>query len=353
VPQREDGDPEVPSALFTPFTVGNVTLKNRSVMSPMCQYSVWAEDGCPNTWHYVHYLSRAVGGTGLIMFEMTDVLPDGRITVRDLGLWDDAQVPGFRRLVEEIHRLGAKVGIQLAHAGRKAESESLDVVGPSAIPFSPDYRTPRPLSRGEIDEVVEAFGQAARRAVEAGFDLVEIHAAHGYLLHQFLSPLSNRRTDEYEDPALFPEVVIRKVREALPSGMPLFVRISATEWTEDGYDFDFLLPLLGRLRDAGADLFDVSSGGNAPIPAPAYPGYHLPYAREIRRTLGVPVAVVGMMEDYRIAEHAVASEQADLVFVARGMLRDPYWTNSASMALQNVRLVPDQYVRAYPGVPKA
>lgn len=338
------------SQLFSPFTIGSLTLKNRAVMSPMCQYSVWAEDGRPNEWHYVHYVSRAVGGTGLIMVEMTDVLPDGRITVRDLGLWDEEQVPAFQRLVDEIHHYGAKAGIQIGHAGRKAESPSLDAVGPSPVPFASGYRTPRELSEREIEEIVEAFGQAARRAVAAGFDLVEIHGAHGYLIHQFLSPLSNHRRDLYRDPTRFGVAVIQRVREELPRGMPLFLRVSATEWTPEGYDFPALVDMAKVFRDAGVDLFDVSSGGNAPVVPPAYPGYHLPFAAELRRRLGVPVAVVGMMEDYRLAEYAVASGSADLVMVARGMLRDPYWANSASVALRNVRLVPDAYARAYPGL---
>jgi NADPH2 dehydrogenase len=341
-------------SLFSPFTLGSLTLKNRVVMSPMCQYSVWAEDGRPNDWHHVHYVARAVGGTGLVMFEMTDVHPDGRITVHDLGLWDDAQVPAFARIVEEIHRYGAKAGIQLAHAGRKAQSESLRPVAPSAIPYSPQFRTPHALTTDEVRELVDAFALAVRRAVRAGFDVVELHGAHGYLLQQFLSPLSNRRTDVYAEPTRFPCEVIQAAKAELPAGMPLFLRVSASEWHPDGYDFPALLEMCRAFRSAGVDLFDVSSGGNTPDQQhEEYPGHHLPYAAALRKELGVPVAVVGVMEDVRLAEHALRSEEADLVVIGRGMLRDPYWANTASVTLQGVRLLPAAYARAYPGLPSA
>jgi NADPH2 dehydrogenase len=336
--------------LFNPFTLKGLELKNRVVMSPMCQYSVWDEDGRPNAFHHVHYVSRAVGGTGLVMFEMTDVLPDGRITVRDLGLWSDDQVPAFAAIVAEIHRYGAKAGIQIAHAGRKAESESLRPVAPSAIPFSPQHRTPHALTEREIEEVVDAFAAAARRAVAAGFDTVELHGAHGYLLHQFMSPLSNQRGDAYREPTRFPVAVITAVRAALPPEMPLMMRVSATEWTDEGYDFAALLEFCRAFQAAGVDLFDVSSGGNAPVRPPhLYPGYHVPFAAALKKALGIPVSVVGLIDDHRLAQHIVMSEAADLVVVARGMLRDPYWANSASIALRNVRLVPDAYHLAFPG----
>jgi NADPH2 dehydrogenase len=339
------------SKLFSPWSLKGLTLKNRVVMSPMCQYSVWAEDGKPNSWHYVHYISRAVGGAGLIFFEMTDVLPDGRITVHDLGLWSDEQIPAYAAIVEEIHRYGAKAGIQIAHAGRKAQSESLKPVGPSAIPFSPEYRTPHALTTDEVKAVVDAFAAAARRALRAGFDVIELHGAHGYLLHQFMSPLSNRRDDVYAEPTRFPVEVIQAVKAELPSHMPLFMRLSATEWTPEGYDFPALLEMARAYQKAGVDVFDVSSGGNSPATPPVvYPGYHVPFAAALRRELGMPIAVVGMLENWHLAEHVLQSEEADLILIGRGMLRDPYWANSASVALDRVRLVPEEYARAYPGL---
>lgn len=339
--------------LFTPFALKDLSLKNRIVMSPMCQYSVWDEDGKPNDWHFVHYVSRAVGGAGLIMFEMTDVHPDGRITVRDLGLWEDGQIPAFARIVDACHGLGAKVGIQLAHAGRKATSPSLDIIGPSAVAFSEDSRVPRALTITEIERLIDAFAAAARRAQAAGVDTVELHGAHGYLLHQFMSPLSNRRDDRYGEPTLFPVSVIQAVRSELRRGVPLLMRLSATEWSEEGYSFSDLLTYARAFKDAGVDLFDVSSGGNTPHGAPKVgPGYQVPFAAELRSTLDVPVAAVGMLEDWHLAEQVLSSGQADLIMLARGLLRDPYWANRASMELAGTQLVPSQYDRAYPGARK-
>lgn len=336
------------SMLFSPFQLGDLVLKNRIVMSPMCQYSVWAEDGAPNEWHYVHYISRAVGGVGLVISEMTDVLPDGRITVHDLGIWDDRHIAPFRRIIDQVHQYGAKMGIQIAHAGRKAESPSLTPQAPSAIAFSERYRVPHALTVDEIHRVVDAFAAGARRAIAAGVDTLEIHGAHGYLVHQFMSPLSNRRDDLYGEPTRFGVDVIRAVKAEMPSGMPLLMRLSATEYHPEGYSFSDLVAMARVFRDAGVDMFDISSGGNAPVAPEVYPGYHVPYAATIRRELEVPVIAVGMLETPSLAESVLQQGQADLVALARGLLRDPYWANSAAMALGGRVQVPHQYYRAFP-----
>ncbi|MCL5012762.1 MAG: NADH:flavin oxidoreductase/NADH oxidase [Firmicutes bacterium] len=334
--------------LFDPFALNNLTLKNRVMMSPMCQYSVWDEDGKPNEWHYVHYISRAVGGAGLIMMEMTDVDPNGRITVRDLGLWSDDQIPAFQRIIDQVHGYGAKIGVQIAHAGRKTESPELRPVAPSPIAFSDRYRVPEELSVSDIRRLVEQFGEAAKRAVKAGADVIEIHGAHGYLVHQFMSPLSNRRMDTYGDPVRFGVEVIQSVKSGLPHGMPLIMRLSATEYVEEGYDFAELEKMAAIYHKQGVDIFDVSSGGNAPVMPKVFPGYQVPYAAKLREHLGVPVIAVGMLETPDLAESVLQQEQADIIAIARGMLRNPYWANTAAQALGGTIQVPAEYDRAFP-----
>lgn len=335
------------SVLFSAFSVKGVTFKNRIVMSPMCQYSVEDASGKPGPWHFTHYVSRAVGGAGLIMLEMTDVHPDGRITVRDLGLWDDRQIDPFARLVDQIHQAGAKAGIQLAHAGRKAQSPELALVAPSALPYSERYRVPRALATDEVAGLVDAFAASARRAVAAGFDVIELHGAHGYLVHQFMSPASNHRQDKYGEPTRFPVEVLTAMKAAMPADMPLFMRISATEHDSRGYSFEQLLEMARAFRQAGADLFDVSSGGNLLVTYEEYPGYHVRYAARIREELGVPVSVVGKLESPMLAESVLQQGQADLIAIGRGMLRDPYWALSAARELRERVEVPEQYRRAY------
>ncbi|OLZ11144.1 NADH:flavin oxidoreductase/NADH oxidase [Sulfobacillus thermosulfidooxidans] len=334
--------------LFEPFTLKDLTLKNRIMMSPMCQYSVWDEDGKPNEWHYVHYISRAVGGTALIMIEMTDVDPNGRITVRDLGLWSDDQIPAFRRIIDQVHQYGAKIGIQIAHAGRKTESPSLQPVAPSAIAFSDRYRVPQALSIDEIHRLVDNFGLAAKRAVKAGVDTIELHGAHGYLIHQFMSPLSNHRSDVYGEPTRFGVEVIESVKSHMPQGMPLIMRLSATEYVDGGYDFPSLEKMAEVYRDHGVDMFDVSSGGNAPVVPKMYPGYQVSYAATLREHLNVPVIAVGMLETPELAEFVLEQQQADVIAIARGMLRNPYWANTAAQVLGGTIQVPPEYDRAFP-----
>lgn len=337
--------------LSTPFTLKGMELKNRIVMAPMCQYSVEAKDGIPNDWHFVHYVSRAIGGTGLIIMEMTDVEPDGRISDYDLGLWSDEHIPAFRRIISEVHKYGAKIGIQIAHAGRKAE-DAAEPVAPSAISAGERYKTPRALTQEEIQAMVEKFKDAARRAVEAGVDTIELHGAHGYLIHQFHSSAINRRDDEYgHDLAKFGVEVIEAVRSVMPTDMPLILRISAIEYMDGGYDLAHSLRIAERYRDAGVDMFHVSSGGEG---GPAgqkqpgnYPGYQVPLARAYRERLGVPIIAVGMLDDPKLAEATIANEDADLVAVGRGMLRDPYWALNALRANDLEAEPAKPYLRAY------
>ncbi|GMA62512.1 NADH:flavin oxidoreductase/NADH oxidase [Alicyclobacillus fastidiosus] len=333
--------------LFTPFTLKDLTLKNRIVMAPMCQYSVTAKDGVPNDWHFVHYTSRAVGGAGLVIIEMTDVEPDGRITDYDLGIWSDDHIPAFQRIIDSVHQYDAKIGIQIAHAGRKAE-DAAQPVAPSAIRFEGDqYKTPRELSTDDVKRMVEKFGAAARRAVQAGVDTIEIHGAHGYLVHQFQSPLTNHRKDEYgSDLARFGVEVIQAMKSEMPSTMPLLLRVSAVEYADGGYGLDHAVELGRAYQQAGVDMFHVSSGGEGPAGARKpgnYPGYQVPFARELKEKLNVPVIAVGMLDDAALAESVVANEDADLVAIARGFLRDPYFALHAAQQLRVKPAPPKQY----------
>lgn len=338
--------------LFSPFTIKGLQLRNRVVMAPMCQYSVSAMDGRPNDWHYIHYVSRAIGGAGLIITEMTDVSPDGRITNYDLGLWSDEQIPDFARIIKSVHEHGAKIGIQLAHAGRKAEDAETPVA-PSAIRYPSDrYKEPRELTVDEIHEMVQLFGAAARRAIEAGVDVIELHGAHGYLIQQFQSPLTNHRSDEYgENLEKFGVEVIQAVKKEMPDDMPLILRISAVEYADGGYEIDHAIKLCQAYIQAGVDLFHVSSGGEGKPGERKpgnYPGYQIPFARAIRNEINIPVIAVGMLEDPALAESVIANEDADLVALARGLLRDPYWPIHAARQLGIKDLdVPKQYIRAY------
>ncbi len=340
--------------LFEPYELKTLRLKNRIVMSPMCQYSA-ATDGLPSDWHLVHYASRAVGGVGLIILEATAVESRGRISAADLGLWEDRQVEPMARLVKLCHDLGAKVGVQLAHAGRKAWSSTKgqgpgQPVAPSAVPFDPSWVTPQELTPDEIGRVVAAWGQAARRARAAGFDLVEVHAAHGYLTHQFLSPLSNRRSDQYggsrENRVRFAHRVIDAIREAWPPDRPLFVRVSASDYTPGGLDIDETVGIAHTLKAKGIDLIDTSSGGLVQANLSVYPGYQVAFAERIKREVGVPTAAVGLISQPEHAEEIVAAGRADLVFLGRELLRHPSWPLDAASALGAEVPWPEQYRRA-------
>lgn len=337
--------------LFSPFKLKNLELKNRVVMPPMCQYSVEKKDGIANDWHYLHYVNRAIGGAGFIMIEMTDVEPDGRISDYDLGLWSDDQIPALAKIVEACHRYGAKVGIQIAHAGRKAEDAPVPVA-PSAIPFDEKSKTPRALSTVEVKDMVEKFRKAVRRAVEAGFDSIEIHGAHGYLIHQFHSPLTNKREDEYgQDLTKFGREIIQAAKAEMPADMPLMMRISAKEYVEGGYGINESIEFSRVYQEAGVDMFDVSSGGEGQIAAWGRPGTHVAYqaplARQIKEALQIPVMAVGRLDDPSLANAIIGNEEADLIAVGRGMLRNPYWTLEAAKQLRKETTVPTQYLAGF------
>ncbi|MDB5084952.1 MAG: dehydrogenase [Bacilli bacterium] len=339
------------ATLFDEFSLKSLQLKNRIVMAPMCQYSVTNRDGILNEWHYVHYTSRAVGGAGLILIEMTDVDPDGRITDFDSGIWSDDHIPAFARIIKACQSYGTKVGIQIAHAGRKAQDAETPVA-PSAIAFSDKFKTPRALTTADVKEMVGKFRDGARRAVEAGVDVIELHGAHGYLIHQFQSPVTNRRDDEYgQDLSRFGVEVVQAVKQVMPKDMPLIMRVSAVEYVDNGYGLDHAIHLCKAYHQAGVDIFHMSSGGEGPIGSGGrpgiHPGYQVPFAAAVKNALGVPVIAVGKLENFHLAESVIGNEQADLIAVARGMLRNPYWANEASVVLRGQPLIPKQYERAF------
>ncbi|MED4036703.1 NADH:flavin oxidoreductase/NADH oxidase [Niallia taxi] len=338
--------------LFSPYSYKSLELKNRVVMPPMCQYSVTKKDGIATDWHYVHYVSRAIGGASLIIIEMTDVEPDGRITDNDLGLWSDEQIAPLARIVDACHQHGAKVGIQIAHAGRKAEDAEVPVA-PSAIPFDENSKTPRALSTEEVNTMVEKFRAAVERAVKAGVDTIELHGAHGYLIHQFQSKLTNKREDEYgQDRTKFGVEVIKAAKSVMPEDMPLILRISAKEYVEGGYEVEESIEFSKAYVDAGVDIFHISAGGEGPIAAAGRPGthnaYQVPFARAYKQAFNIPVIAVGRLDDAALANSVVGNEDADLVAVGRGMLRNPYWALEAAVQLRKETTVPQQYVTGFP-----
>lgn len=331
------------TSLFEPYKLKDLELKNRIALSPMCQYMADNERGIPENWHLVHLVSRAIGGTGLILTEMTNVEPRGRITKNCLGIYNDEQVEAFKKINEEIHKYGAKSGLQIAHAGRKSVIEGGDIVAPSAIPFSNTSPMPRELRIEEAERIVELFAEGTKRTVEAGFDTIEIHGAHGYLLHQFLSPATNQRTDKYGDHVLFAKEVIQAVKSEMPSSMPLIMRISAVEYNGRGYTFEDILKHCRTFVEAGVDMFDVSTGGDSVNKPDVYPGYQTSYAKEIREKLQVPVMSVGRLENPDVAEMVIKEGSADLVAVGRGMLRNPYWAKEAAEQLGYRFELPGEY----------
>ncbi|MRN52928.1 NADH:flavin oxidoreductase/NADH oxidase [Paenibacillus monticola] len=340
--------------LFTPYELKDLKLKNRVVMPPMCQYSVTNKDGIATDWHYNHYVSRAIGGAGLIIIEMTDVEPDGRITDYDLGIWSDEQIPALARIIDACHSYGAKVGIQIAHAGRKAEDAAIPVA-PSAIAFNSDSKTPKELTTEEVKTMVEKYRLGVKRAIQAGLDVIELHGAHGYLIHQFHSPLTNHRTDEYgQDLTLFGKEVILAAKSEMPAGMPLIMRVSAKEYVEGGYGINESLEFSKVYKDAGADIFHISAGGEGPIAAAGKPGthagYQVPLAREIKYSLNVPVIAVGRLDDPTLANAVIGNDEADLVAIGRGMLRNPYWTLEAGVQLDKDAGLPKQYEQGFPRI---
>lgn len=351
------------SLLFSPIQLRDLTLRNRAWVSPMCQYS--SVDGLPNDWHLVHLGGFAKGGAGLVMTEATAVVPEGRISPADAGLWNDEQQAAWAPVVDFIHSQGAAAAVQLAHAGRKAstripwegrgvvseEEGGWDVVGPSPVAY-PEMKVPHELSTAEVSEIVEAFGDSAERAVAAGFDVIEIHGAHGYLLQEFLSPLSNQRTDEYGGSlagrARFLLEVVTAVRGRIPAGMPLLVRISGSDWHDEGWTVDDSVELAPLLAEAGVDLVDVSSGGNARVQIPLEPGYQVPFAHAVRAKTGVATGAVGLITEPVQAEEILTDGSADVVFLGRVLLREPHWPLLAAHALGDDVRWPVQYERAAP-----
>jgi NADPH2 dehydrogenase len=344
--------------LFSPLTLRGLTLRNRIMMSPMCMYSA-EEDGLATDWHLAHLLSRAVGGTGLLITEATAVEARGRISVNDLGLWNDSQIEPLARIVQVVHAEGAAIGVQLAHAGRKAWSGHKAYgpetpVAPSPLPFDDGWGLPDELTPREMEQVIDTWHRAAVRALAAGFDAIEIHAAHGYLNHQFLSPLANHRTDVYggslANRMRFPLRVVDTVRDAWPEDKPLFVRISATDWTEGGLTPDDHVIFCRELKARGVDLVDCSSGGIVPVGPPDLgPGYQVPFAEQIRREAGIRTAAVGLISTPELADELVRNGRADLVALGRELLRHPYWPLDAARLLGHDGGWPRQYRRARPG----
>lgn len=360
-----------PHGLFDPLIIRSVTFRNRIAVSPMCQYS--CVDGLATDWHLVHLGSRAVGGAGLVIAEATAVQARGRITSGDLGLWNDAQIEPLARAACFLHSQGAVAGIQLAHAGRKASTDLpwkggqlvdqahggwTDVVAPSAIAYAAGYATPNEITLQEIADVVRAFGDAARRALQAGFRVVELHSAHGYLLHSFVSPLSNRRSDGYggsfENRTRIVREVVESVRRNWPEKYPLFLRISATDWSAGGWDVEQSIELARALGKMGVDLVDCSSGGNVhDAKVPLGPGYQTPFAAQIRQGASILTGAVGLITTALQAEEILRSGQADMILLARQTLRDPYWPMHAASELAFAESWPVQYLRAAPaGAPQ-
>jgi 2,4-dienoyl-CoA reductase-like NADH-dependent reductase (Old Yellow Enzyme family) len=355
--------------LFDPLTLRGLTFANRIFVSPMCQYS--ALDGHPTNWHLVHLGSRAVGGAALVMFEATAVTAEGRISPQDLGIWNDAQAEALRPIVRFIAEQRCVAGMQIAHAGRKgstlrpwdghgaiAGADGWTPVGPDEHAYAAGYPQPRALTRDDLRAVVDAFRRAAVRARQLGIEVIEVHAAHGYLLHEFMSPLSNARTDDYggsfENRIRLCLEVADAVRAEWPDRLPVFVRLSATDWADGGWDADQSVELARRLRQRGVDLVDCSSGGNVPHQKiPLGPGYQVPFAERIRREVGIPTAAVGLITSAGEADAIVRQERADAVLLARAMLRDPYWPLHAAEELGVATAWPAQYLRAAPAGTKA
>ena len=351
------------SKLFSTLRLREIEFKNRVFVSPMCQYS--SVNGLPNDWHLVHLGSRATGGAALVMVEATAVSPEGRISPADTGIWSDAHTEAFKPNAAFIKSQGAVPAIQLEHAGRKAstdvpwrggkplaESEGgWQTLAPSPLPFADGYGMPREMTRQELEQVASQFVEATRRSLDAGFEVIELHMAHGYLMHEFLSPLANYREDEYggafDSRTRFPLRIAADVRRQIPESLPLFVRISASDWAEGGWDLPQSIEFSQRLKEVGVDLIDCSSGGLIPgVKIPVAPSYQVPFAAAIRREVSVATGAVGMITEARQAESIIENDEADVVFLARVMLRDPYWALHAAKQLGVDIAWPEQYLRA-------
>ncbi|HLR66389.1 NADPH dehydrogenase NamA [Virgibacillus alimentarius] len=335
--------------LFSTIEFKGVSLKNRIVMSPMCMYSCEQRDGKITPFHMTHYVSRAVGQVGLIITEATAVQPEGRISPQDLGIWNDGHVEGLKKLNEQIHTYGAKTGIQLAHAGRKAEVDS-DIYAPSPLAFDESYKTPVEMTTGDIENTVEAFKNGARRARQANFDIIELHGAHGYLISQFLSPLTNKRTDAYGGNRENRFRFLREIIAAVYSEWgerPLFIRLSTDEYHEAGNTLEDYLYFANQLKALGVDLIDCSSGGVVPISIKPYPGYQVKRCETIKKETSIATGAVGLIINGPQAEEILQNERADLIFIGRTLLRNPYWARVAAEEIRYQIEAPKQYIRGW------
>lgn len=334
---------------FKNYKIKDLSLKNRIVMPPMCTYSADRE-GFVKDFHRMHYASRAIGATGLIILEATAVVPNGRISSRDLGIWEDDHVEGLRSIVENVRPYGAKIGIQLAHAGRKSESGDEFIVAPSAIAHSDKYQSPRQLETADIDNLVYSFKNAAKRSLDAGFDVIEVHAAHGYLIHQFLSPLTNKREDKYggsfENRIRFLREILLALREVWPGEKPIFVRFSASDYKEGGIDLEETIKIINELKDL-FDMAHISSGGLVDTYIETYPGYQVDFSDRIRRECNIPTIAVGLIENFNQIEEILSNERADLVALGRKLLRDPYAALHMAVEKDIEIDIPEQYKRAF------
>lgn len=334
--------------LFKPFEIEGVTLKNRIVMSPMCMYSSMQKDGHLTPFHITHYTSRAIGQVGLIMVEATAVDPAGRISEQDLGIWADEHIDGFKKLNQQLHHYGTKTAIQLAHAGRKSQVPP-PIYAPSALPFDEEANKPLAMTKKDIHQTIEAFQEGARRAKEANFDILEIHAAHGYLINEFLSPLTNHRTDEYggsrENRYRLLEKIIVAVKEVWEG--PLFVRISTDEYDPKGNTFEDILYFAHRMKEQGVTLIDCSSGGVVPTTVKTYPGYQVKRCEKIKHEVNILTGAVGLITSGLQAEEILQNERADLIFIGRSLLKNPHWPKEAADILDFPLKAPEQYVRGW------
>ncbi|KAF0824734.1 NADPH dehydrogenase NamA [Cytobacillus firmus] len=334
--------------LFSPFTIKGVTFKNRIVMAPMCMYSSHNEDGMVENWHRTHYTSRAVGQVGLIILEATAVTPQGRISPQDLGIWSDDHIAGLKELTGLMKEHGASPGIQLAHAGRKATVEG-EILAPSAVAFNEKMKTPKEMTKEEVSETVQAFKKGAERAKKAGFEVIEIHAAHGYLINEFLSPLSNKRNDEYGGSAENRYRFLREVIEAVKAVWdgPLFVRVSAHDYHDEGLTAEDYAEMGKWMKEQGVDLIDVSSGAVVPARINSYPGYQVKFSETIKAGANIQTGAVGLITSGLQAEEILQNGRADLIFIARELLRDPYWPRTAAKELGASIEPPKQYERGW------
>lgn len=337
------------SKLFSNFKIKDMELKNRLVMAPMCMDSS-DEMGFSNSWHYIHYVTRAIGGVGLIILEATGVTPGGCITNKDLGLWDDAHIENLKNIVDECHNHGAKVGIQISHAGRKSEVIKEDILAPSAIAFNENYRIPKEMTINDIKDIIKAFKDAAQRALKSGFDLLELHCAHGYLIGEFLSPLTNNRNDEYggsvENRVRFLKEVIKEVKTVWPSHKPLAIRVSAEDYATGGNNSDTIAEIINLVKEENIDLVDVSTGGVVPAKINIYPGYQIKSSEIIKEKCKIPTIAGGLITTALACEEILNNNRADLVYLGRELLRNPYWAIHAAKELEENIKVPVQYERS-------